>query len=69
MTFKTAFFATWIGLGVFAAGFAVASTTGPWSPNILPGCRIVDATPTYAAGQLVAATCNTSGQLRVTTTP
>lgn len=69
MTYKQALVLTWIGLGVFAAGFAVASTTGPWSPESLPGCRIVDATPSYAAGQLVALTCNTSGQLRVTTTP
>ena len=69
MTYKQALVLTWVGFGVFAAGYALATTTGPWSPNDLPGCRIVDATPSYSAGQLVAVTCNTSGQLRVTTTP
>lgn len=67
MTYKQAFLLTWVGFGVFAAGFAVASTIGPWSPSNTPGCMVVDATPTYSAGQSVAQTCNTSGQLRVTT--
>ncbi len=69
MTYKQAFVLTWVAFGVFTAGFALATTTGPWSPGIVNGCMIVDATPTYSAGQTVAQTCNTSGQLRVTTTP
>lgn len=69
MSYKTALLATWIALGTFAAGYALASTVGPWSPGNMPGCIVVDATPTYAAGTRVAQTCNTSGQLRVTTTP
>jgi hypothetical protein len=69
MNYRTAFLLSWAALGVFAAGMAVAVTTGPWSPDTTPGCRIVDSTPSYSAGQLVAVTCNTSGQLRVTTTP
>ncbi len=67
MTYKAAFLLTWVGFGVFGAGYALAVTTGPWSPSNTPGCRVVDSTPTYTAGQLVAQTCNTSGQLRVTT--
>lgn len=67
MSYKAAFLLSWVLFGAFAAGYAVASTVGPWSPAGLPGCRVVDATPTYAAGALVALTCNTSGQLRVTT--
>jgi len=67
MTYKLALWATWIGIVAFAAGAAFAVTTGPWSPSNTPGCRVVDSTPTYAAGLLVAQTCNTSGQLRVTT--
>lgn len=69
MSYKAAFLLSWVLFGIFAAGYAVATTTGPWSPGDLPGCRVVDATPTYVAGALVAQTCNTSGQLRVTTTP
>lgn len=67
MNTKIALWLTWAGLGLFADGFAVAQTLGPWSPGELPGCRIVSGTPTYVAGQLVAVTCNTSGQLRMTT--
>lgn len=69
MTYKQALVLTWTGLGVFVAGYAAATTTGPWSPGIVNGCMIVDATPTYSAGQTVSQTCNTSGQLRVTTIP
>lgn len=69
MNFKTAFWLTWFGIACVAAGGALATTTGPWSPEATPGCRVVDGTPTYSAGALVAVTCNTSGQLRVTTTP
>lgn len=69
MSYKHAFVLSWVLVGVFVAGYAAAVTTGPWSPEALPGCRVVDGTPTYSAGALVAVTCNTSGQLRVTTTP
>ncbi len=67
MTYKHALWLTWFAIACGAAGFALATTTGPWSPGELPGCRIVDATPTYPAGALVAQTCNVNGQLRVTT--
>lgn len=68
MTAKTALWLSWVFFAGFAAGSAAwAVTTGPWSPDALPGCRVVDGTPTYTAGLLVAVTCNTSGQLRVTT--
>lgn len=68
MNAKIALWLSWaFFLGIAVGGSAYAVTTGPWSPQTLPGCRVVDATPTYTAGQLVAVTCNTSGQLRVTT--
>ncbi len=67
MTCKHALWLTWFALACASAGFALAATTGPWSPGVLNGCRIVDATPTYPAGALVAQTCNVNGQLRVTT--
>ena len=67
MTAKFALWLTWVAIVFGVAGYALATTTGPWSPSDLPGCRVVDATPTYNAGALVAQTCNTSGQLRVTT--
>ena len=67
MTMKLALFLSWMFFAGLIAGAAFAVTTGPWSPGTLPGCRVVDGTPTYTAGALVAATCNTSGQLRVTT--
>ena len=37
MTYRQAFVLTWVGFGIFAAGYAVASTTGPWSPGIING--------------------------------
>lgn len=67
MNAKIALWLSWALFVGLAAGGAFAVTTGPWSPNGLPGCRVVDGTPTYTAGQLVAVTCNTSGQVRVTT--
>lgn len=69
MSYKQALLLTWVMLCVFTGGYAAAVTVGPWSPSGTPGCRVVDSTPTYVAGALVAQTCNTSGQLRVTTTP
>ncbi len=69
MTTKIALWLSWALFAGFIGGSAFAVTTGPWSPSNTLGCRVVDSTPTYAAGALVAATCNTSGQLRVTTTP
>lgn len=67
MNAKIALWLTWAGIVGFAAGTAYAVTTGPWSPSGLPGCRVVDGTPTYSAGALVGVTCDTSGKLRVTT--
>ena len=67
MTYKYALWLTWFAIVCGSAGYALAVTTGPWSPGELPGCRVVDGTPPYRAGGLVALTCNTSGQLRVTT--
>lgn len=68
MNVKIALWLSWAFFaGVFGTAAAWAVTTGPWSPNNTPGCRVVDSTPTYTAGQLVAVTYNTSGQLRVTT--
>lgn len=67
MNAKIALWLSWaLFVGLFA-GAAAAVTTGPWSPSGLAGCRVVDGTPTYSAGQLVGVTCNTSGQVRVTT--
>lgn len=69
MNAKIALWLTWAGIAGFAAGTAWAVTTGPWSPNNTPGCRIVDASPTYTAGQLVALTCDVNGKLRTGGSP
>jgi hypothetical protein len=56
-----------ISAAIVAAGLAFAQALGPANVN---GCVVVSATPTYTAGQQVAFTCSTSGQLYVkTTTP
>lgn len=65
---KTALWLTWLAIGSFFVGYALAVTTGPWSPSSTPGCRVVDAVPSYSAGQLVAQTCDTAGRLRVLNT-
>jgi len=65
MSTKIALWLSWALFVGLAAGYAYAVTTGPWSPNTLVGCRVVDSTPTYSAGALVAQTCDTAGKLRV----
>jgi len=56
-----------LALSIAVAGLAFAQALSPANVN---GCVVVSATPTYTAGQQVAFTCSTSGQLYVkTTTP
>lgn len=66
MTYKHALWLTWFALAAGAVGFATAQVVAPSS---IEGCVVVGAAPTYTALQRVAVTCNTQGQLRVTTTP
>jgi hypothetical protein len=66
MTTKLALALTWISFVVAGMiGYAVAQRPG----ELLTACTIVSGAPTYTAGQQVALTCNTSGQLRMSTTP
>lgn len=65
MTAKLALFLTWAGVAGLIAGFALAQR----APSETMGCIVVGSAPTYTAGQLVSVTCNTSGQLRMSTTP
>lgn len=56
-----------IALSIICAGLAFAQALSPANVN---GCVVVGSSPTYSAGQQVAFTCSTSGQLYVkTTTP
>jgi hypothetical protein len=66
MTFKYALMATWIALIAGIVSYAVAQQS---APNYINGCVVVGSAPTYTAAQRVAFTCNTSGQLRMSTTP
>jgi len=63
---KLALFLTWAGIIGGIAGFAIAQVQ---SPGVAQGCNVVGAAPTYTAGQYVTVTCNTAGQLRMSTTP
>jgi len=65
MTTKLALWLTWAGIVGGIAGWAIAQP----APGIVQGCTVVGSAPTYTAGQLVAVTCNTAGQLRMSTTP
>jgi hypothetical protein len=67
MTPKLALALTWFSFAVAAAiGYAVAQQTVPDSVN---GCIVVSGAPTLSAGVRTVLTCNTSGQLRMSTTP
>jgi hypothetical protein len=66
MTPKLALLLTWTALVAGIVSYAVAQQT---SPNAIDGCVVVSVAPTYTAAQRVAFTCNTSGQLRMSTTP
>ena len=57
---------TWVAL---IAGFVSYATAQLYAPNAVNGCIVVSIAPTYTAGERVAFTCNTSGQLRMSTTP
>lgn len=65
---KFALWATWV---VLISGFVSYATAQLFAPNQIDGCVVLAATPSpaYTAGQRVALTCNTAGQLRTTTTP
>jgi hypothetical protein len=66
MTTRLALILTWLSFGVAAIiGYALAQP----APGTLSGCLVVGSAPTYTAGQIVSVTCNTSGQLRMSTTP
>ena len=66
MSPKTALMMTWVALIAGIVSYAVAQQT---APNEIQGCIVVGSAPTYTAAQRVAFTCNTSGQLRMSTTP
>jgi hypothetical protein len=66
MTFKRALLLTWVALVAGIVSYAVAQQS---APNEINGCIVVGLAPTYTAGQRVTFTCNTSGQLRMSTTP
>lgn len=66
MSTKTALWLTWALFAGLLGGTAWAQF---WSPDSLPGCRVVSAAPTYAIGQLVSNTCTTDGRLRTQQSP
>jgi hypothetical protein len=60
-----------LAVSIIAAGVAMGlAQTGFYAPDHMPGCIVTTtAAPSYTAGQHVMQSCNTAGQLRVTTTP
>lgn len=66
MTPKLALLLTWVALVAGITSYAVAQLV---APNAVNGCVVVGSAPTYTALERVAFTCNTSGQLRMSTTP
>jgi hypothetical protein len=67
MTPKIALALTWFSFIVAGMiGYASAQLS---TPSLVTGCVVVGAAPTYTAAQVVALTCNTAGQLRMSTTP
>jgi hypothetical protein len=67
MTPKLALALTWMSFAAAAAiGYAVAQQT---APSEIQGCIVVGSAPTLTAGVRTTFTCNTSGQLRMSTTP
>jgi hypothetical protein len=66
MSPRLALLLTWTALVAGIVSYAVAQQSAPAE---IQGCVVVSAAPTYTAGQRVVFTCNTSGQLRMSTTP
>lgn len=60
-----------LAFAIIVAGIAVGvAQTGFYAPDTIHGCIVTTtAAPSYTAGQHVMQSCNTAGQLRVTTTP
>jgi len=66
MTPKLALALTWLSFTLAGLiGYALAQR----NPDVIQGCVVVGSAPTYTAGQIVSVTCNTSGQVRMSTTP
>jgi len=63
---KYALWLTWVGMVAAVVSYAVAQQTVPQAVN---GCVVVGSAPTLSAGTQTVFTCNTSGQLRMSTTP
>lgn len=66
MNTKTALWLTWAVIITGYVGYAVAQQRQPSNVN---GCIVVGSAPTLTAGTSTVFTCNTSGQLRMSTTP
>lgn len=66
MTYKLALWFTWMGIASWIGGYATAQQT---QPNVIPGCQFNTVAPSLANGQTAILQCDSTGRLKVTTTP
>lgn len=62
MSTKLALRLTWLGIVMFAAGYAIAASNR--GPNSLPGCIFNSTPPTLTDGQVTILQCDVNGNLK-----